>query len=520
MGNFTLSGATPAPATNLTVNGTLAQTYGDLTFAATNLTLSAGQNSFTNIFRNNRGQSSSNVLTANLPLSVSLQSDLDGNLTNNSTLTLLYDAEHRLTNVFLAQAWKSEFVYDGLGRRRIERDYGWTGSWTKTNELRFIYDGFLLIQVRDSNNVPLVTYTRGLDLSGSLAGAGGIGGLLARSDPADTTNGPSYYHVDGSGNVTALIDNWQVVAARYEYGPFLKPVAQWGRLADANEMQGSSMPKHGRSGLVGYPARFYDPGAQRWTTQDSIGEAGGINLYGFVFNSPLNGIDPLGEASGDDDDDDVPLTLGAAHAASRRGASGASAALYNGATAEARKDAAMARAAVEMVPAVGLVNSGYQFGSGKDAMDYHKLSGAERTASGVQLGASVAPVAAKAAQALTKAAKAVEAAKASKACAAGTKEVIRVTGEALEKARKEFNAVKPRAWMEEAARNPKKYTDKQLEAMRVGRAPVGSDNFTMEVHHRTPLAEGGANTYDNFEFLTRTDHRLGENYKLNHPGLP
>ena len=40
----------------------------------------------------------------------------------------------------------------------------------KTNELHFIYDGWLLVQVRDSNNVPLVTYTRGLDLSGASPG--------------------------------------------------------------------------------------------------------------------------------------------------------------------------------------------------------------------------------------------------------------------------------------------------------------------------------------------------------------
>src|SRR5713226_212002 len=32
-----------------------------------------------------------------------------------------------------------------------------------------------------TNNTPAVSYTRGLDLSGTLEGAGGIGGLLARS---------------------------------------------------------------------------------------------------------------------------------------------------------------------------------------------------------------------------------------------------------------------------------------------------------------------------------------------------
>jgi len=81
-------------------------------------------------------------------------------------------------------------VYDGLGRRRIERDYGWQNGWMKTNELRFVYDGWLLVQVRDGSNNVLVTYTRGLDGSGSLGGAGGIGGLLARTDG----NGSTFYH--------------------------------------------------------------------------------------------------------------------------------------------------------------------------------------------------------------------------------------------------------------------------------------------------------------------------------------
>ena len=43
-----------------------------------------------------------------------------------------------------------------------------------------------------------------------------------------------------------------------------------------------------------YGYRWYDPLTGRWPSRDPIGERGGVNLYGFVYNNPLNWLDRLG----------------------------------------------------------------------------------------------------------------------------------------------------------------------------------------------------------------------------------
>jgi RHS repeat-associated protein len=288
---FTLTGALPGPANSVTVNGSTAQVYGDFTFANTNnTTLTNGNNTFTIVAENVYGLLVTNSMTVNLPGTVSPQYDNNGNLTNDGTRVFTFDAENRLTNVTVSGQYQISFTYDGFSRLRIITNYAWESTWVVTNVTRYIFDGIQVLQDRNTNNSPVVTYTRGLDLSGSLQGAGGIGGLLARTD----ANGPTYYHADGNGNITALTDTNANIVARNEYDGFGRRLAQNGSMAGVNEMGFSSFPTV--LGIVLSPGRPYFTELQRWGSRDPIGEYGGINLYTYAGNNPVGFVDPYGLA--------------------------------------------------------------------------------------------------------------------------------------------------------------------------------------------------------------------------------
>jgi len=302
-GYFTAAGTTTSPATNVTVNSSNAIRYADNTFARTNIGLADGTNTFTAIAKDNLGRIDTNIVTAYLPGTVTFQCDANGNLTNDGLRSFVYDDENQLISVSVANSFKSEFSYDGKMRRRIRREYAWQlGAWRMTNEVRYVYDRKLVIQERNANNLPQVVYTRGRDLSGSLEGAGGIGGLLARSDQStvNSQETTSFYHTDANGNITMLISSLQLDVARYIYGPFGNTLSASGPVADANVYRFSSKELHPGSGLAYFLFRYYASDFQRWANRDPWADwafrfrskrttgkrPAQMNLFTFVRNEP------------------------------------------------------------------------------------------------------------------------------------------------------------------------------------------------------------------------------------------
>jgi RHS repeat-associated protein len=173
----------------------------------------------------------------------------------------------------------------------VATNNGWGYVWMATN--RYVYDGWNLIAELDHQNLVVRSFTWGQDLSGKTPrhqkNAGGVGGLLMVRDHAASTT--HFAGFDGNGNVTALIKTDGTTSARYEYSPFGELIRSTGPLARANPFRWSTKFTDEESGLVYYGARYYGPTLGRWLNRDPIAQQGGLNIYGFIQNSPVNGID-------------------------------------------------------------------------------------------------------------------------------------------------------------------------------------------------------------------------------------
>ena len=161
---------------------------------------------------------------------------------------------------------------------------------------RFIYEGWKIIAEVDvalSQHELIHTYAWGLDLSGSIEGAGGVGGLLKwKLHPLNVDHAYTY---DANGNVGQLIAlSSGGINAHYEYGPFGGLIYEWGIYVEANKFLFSTKFCDRNTNLSYYGYRYYDNDTGRWVNRDPIQENGGPNIYAYVYNNALNLIDPRG----------------------------------------------------------------------------------------------------------------------------------------------------------------------------------------------------------------------------------
>jgi len=186
-----------------------------------------------------------------------------------------------------------------MGRRVEKKVFNYVaGDWQLMTDSLFLYDDWNLISESTTitgQGSPVVKYyVWGLDLSQTLQGAGGIGGLLTT-----VNNGETYhYFYDGNGNVTQLMKASDgSIAAHYEYDPYGNIIVESGSLAKENPFCYSTKYKDHETNLLYFGYRYYSPELGRWISRDPSGEMGGLNLYKFLDNDPINLFDALGLAS-------------------------------------------------------------------------------------------------------------------------------------------------------------------------------------------------------------------------------
>ena len=224
--------------------------------------------------------------------SLSPSYDLDGNMDSGpvpaapaSNANLKWDAENRLVQATVGSTTTN---YDYDYRSRLIK------TTTGSTVLHYLYDGWN--RIAEYSGIASPTHLRtnfwGLDLSGGLQGAGGVGGLLSIVETGGTVR---YYPAyDGNGNVSEYVNQLGAEVAHFEYDPFGNLTVDDQGNAASFPFRFSTKPQDATTGLYYYGYRYYDPVTGRWPSRDPIEERGGFNLYGMVGNNAINKFDLIG----------------------------------------------------------------------------------------------------------------------------------------------------------------------------------------------------------------------------------
>ena len=200
--------------------------------------------------------------------------DLQSKTTASATTSYYYDAAGNLRTVTLPDSTEIEYLIDGLDRR-----------------------------VGKQVNGTLIKGWLYRDLLNPVAELDGDGNVLSRFVYGEQPNVPAYMIKDGKtyrivsdhlGSPRLVIDTVTgEIVQQMAYDTFGKVIEDTNPGFQPFGFAGGLYDHD--TGLVRFGARDYDPETGRWTAKDPIRFAGGdTNMYGYVFNDPVNLIDPSG----------------------------------------------------------------------------------------------------------------------------------------------------------------------------------------------------------------------------------
>jgi RHS repeat-associated protein len=197
---------------------------------------------------------------------VARQYDPNGSLVSDGLTSYVWNARNQLVTV--NGNISGSFGYDAIARRASK-----TLSGTTTGSL---FDGGNVVQelVSGTPSVNLLTGTQ-LDETFTRTDSNGTAGLLA----------------DALGSTVAVTDPTARVQTEYTFEPFGR--ATTSGVADSNAAEFTGR-ENDSTGLYSYRARYYEPSAARFVSEDILDFAAGPNLYAYVGDRPLDLTDPTG----------------------------------------------------------------------------------------------------------------------------------------------------------------------------------------------------------------------------------
>ncbi len=198
--------------------------------------------------------------------------DAAGNTTSIGQMDLIYNQRNRLIRAEDNGVVVGEYEYNAMGQRVTKTIDG------ATTVFIYDFDGNIIAES---------------DIDGTLQKEYIyiLGNRFAMIDSA--TYYLYFYHNDHLGTPILMTDVYGDLVWEGNYAPF----------GDVEISEASSIENNFRFAGQYYDHetdlhynyhRYYDPATGRYLTPDPIGLAGGINLYAYTENNPINLIDPLG----------------------------------------------------------------------------------------------------------------------------------------------------------------------------------------------------------------------------------